>query len=133
MTAQSDPLLRKAHADLIIERAAQQLSDILHAAVAELDPFPPYPGSFFNYGIEVEPGALANPERGCIVVGQDGELYELIMMMNADADFNDPVAMRDEEMKKLELHPSEYVAFAYNAIRAVVEYALEQQEKAFGS
>jgi hypothetical protein len=125
---EADPLARKAHADLVIERAAQQLRDILQAAVAALDPFPPYPGSFFNYAIEVDPGVVASRDRGCIVVGKDGELYELIMRMDFSGDETDPVAMRDEEMRKLDLLPAEYVVLAYNAIRAVVEHQLERQE-----
>ncbi|HEY7268517.1 MAG TPA: hypothetical protein VH951_01700 [Dehalococcoidia bacterium] len=130
MTADSDPLARKAHADLVVDRAAQQLNDILHAAVASLNPFPPYPGSFFNYAIEVEAGVLSGPNRGCIVVGKDGELYELIMRMDFSGDDGDPVGMRDEEMRKLELLPHEYIILAHQAIKAVVEYQLEQQEKA---
>ncbi len=128
MTADTDPLARKAHADLVIDRTAQQLADILHAAVASLNPFPPYPGSFFNYAIEVEAGVLSGPNRGCIVVGKDGELYELIMRMDFSGDDGDPVGMRDEEMRKLELLPHEYIILAHQAIKAVVEYALEQQE-----
>jgi hypothetical protein len=130
MTADTDPLARKAHADLVIDRTSQQLNDILHAAVASLSPFPPYPGSFFNYAIEVEPGVLSGPNRGCIVVGKDGELYELIMRMDFSGDDGDPVGMRDEEMRKLELLPQEYIILAHQAIKAVVEHQLEQLEKA---
>jgi hypothetical protein len=128
MTLDNDPLARKAHADLVVERAAQQLREILRAAVASIDPFPPFPGSFYCYGIEVEPGVLQGPDRGCIVVGQDGELYEMIMRIDFSAgDDADPVAMRDEEMKKLEdLLPQEYIVLAHQAIKAVVEYQLEQ-------
>lgn len=129
MTSDTDPLARKAHADLVVDRARQQLSDILHAAVATLNPFPPYPGSFYNYAIEVEAGVLSGPNRGCIVVGKDGELYELIMRMDFSGDDGDPVGMRDEEMRKLDLLPHEYIILAHQAIKAVVEYQLEQQEK----
>ena len=130
MTADNDPLARKAHADLVIERTQNQLRDILHSAVGSLEPFPAYPGSFFNYAIEVEAGVLSGPNRGCIVVGKDGELYELIMRMDFSGDDGDPVGMRDEEMRKLELLPHEYIILAHQAIKAVVEYQLEQQEKA---
>lgn len=130
MTADSDPLARKAHADLVVERTAQQLRDILHAAVASLDPFPPYPGSFFSYGIEIEPGAVSRSDRGCIVVGKDGELYELVMRMDFSGDAGDPVGVRDEDMRKLDLLPPEYIVLAHNAIKAVVDYALERQEAA---
>jgi hypothetical protein len=127
MTADTDPLARKAHADLVIERTCQQLSDILHTAVASLNPFPAYPGSFFNYAIEVDAGVLSGPKRGCMVVGKDGELYELIMRMDFSGDDGDPVGMRDEEMRKLELLPHEYIVLAHQAIKAVVEYQLEKQ------
>ncbi len=127
MTADTDPLARKAHADLVIERTAQQLRDILHTAVSQLNPFPPYPGSFFNYAIEVDPGIASSKDRGCVVVGKDGELYELIMRMDFSGDDSDPVGMRDEDMKKLDLMPDEYVILAYSAIKAVVEYQLEHQ------
>ena len=128
MTLENDPLARKAHADLVVERAAGQLRQILHAAVAAIEPFPPYPGSFFNYAIEVEPGALASRDRGCVVVGQDGELYELIMKVDLTGDPADAVGMRDEELKPLDLSPAEYVILAYEAIKAVVAYQLEQTE-----
>ncbi len=127
MTAELDALARKAQADLVIERAAQQLRDVLHAAVAALDPFPAYPGSFFTYGIEVDPGVVASKDRGCIVVGKDGELYELVMKMDFSGDESDPVGMRDEDLRKLDLLPAEYVILAANAIKAVVEYQLEHQ------
>jgi hypothetical protein len=128
MTLESDPLARKAHADLVLERAAEQLRQILHAAVAALDPFPPYPGSFYNYGIEVEPTPASRSDRGCVVVGRDGELYELIMRVDFSGDPGDPVGMRDEEMRKLDLAPAEYVVLAHEAIKAVVAYQLEQTE-----
>ena len=76
---ENDPLARKAHADLIIERAAQQLRLLLHEAAAELDPFPPFPGAFFSYGIELEPPGIADAGRGCVVLAPDGELYKLVM------------------------------------------------------
>lgn len=130
MTLDQDPLARKAHSDLVLERTAQQLKEILQAAVTSLDPFPPYPGSFFNYAIEIEPGIAASKDRGCIVVGKDAEIYELVMRMDFSGDETDPVGMRDEEMRKLDLLPAEYIVLAHAAITAVVEYALEHQDKA---
>jgi hypothetical protein len=126
--AEMDPLARKAHADLIVARAAQQLRDVLKAAVAAVDPFPPYPGSFFSYGIEVEPPAGAGSGLGCVVVGQDGELYELIMRIDLSGDPSDPVGMRDEEMRKLDLAPAAYIPLAQAAVDAVTAYLLEKTE-----
>ena|SRR3990170_2044625 len=126
--AESDPLARKAHADLIVERAAEQMRGLLHEAVADLDPFPPFPGAFFTFAIEVEPGAAASPDKGCLAVGADGELYELVIGMDFSGEATDPVAARNEEMKKLDLHPADYLVYAYQALSRVTELLLEQAE-----
>jgi hypothetical protein len=51
--------------------------------------------------------------------------------MGTSAEFEfevtDPVAMRKEELKPLELHPREYMIYAYNAITAVAEILLDRQ------
>jgi len=125
---ETDPLAYKAHADLIVERAAEQLRRLLQEAVPKLDPFPPFPGAFFTYGIEVEPAGLARPERGCVVLGPDAELYELEVDINFSPDASDPVAAREERLKKLKLHPYDYVVYAYQALTRVVELLLEQAE-----
>ena len=49
-----DPLQHRAHADLIAQRAADQLRELLRTVASQIDPFPPFPGSMFSYGIEVE-------------------------------------------------------------------------------
>ena len=132
-----DPLAAKAQADLVVERAAQQLRKILHELVAQLDPFPPFPGAFFTYAIEIEPEAAARTDRGCIVVAPDGEIYEFIMGVDLGAldpsGFADPVAMRKEELKKLDLHPRDYVVYAHSAISRITELLLERMEEGAGA
>jgi hypothetical protein len=125
-----DPLARKAQADLIIDRAATQLRAIVQDLAARLDPFPPFPGAFFTNAIEVEPDASASSERGCVVVAEDGMLYEFIMGVDFDdpGALSDPVAARKEELRPLELHPRDYVVYAYNAISAMTEILLERDE-----
>jgi hypothetical protein len=125
---ENDPLARKAHADLIIERAAQQLRLLLHEATAELDPFPPFPGAFFSYGIELEPPGMADAGRGCVVLAPDGELYELVMKVDFSGEVSDPVAARDEKLEKLDLHPRDYVIYAFEALTKVTELLLEQAQ-----
>jgi hypothetical protein len=128
-----EPLARKAQADLIVDRAAEQLRVIVKDLAARLDPFPAFPGSFFNYGIEVEPDAAARTDRGCVVLGPDCEFYELEIGVDLEGldfgDYADPVSMRKEEMKKLTLHPRDYIVYAHNAITTVVEMLLEQEEE----
>jgi hypothetical protein len=127
MTAgSSDSLTRKRQADVIIETTARQLHDLLHEAVARLDPFPPFPGSFFTYGIEVEGGPAESPERGCVVLASDGDLYELEISIDPSRQLIDPVGGRDERLKKLDLHPRDYIIYAYDALTKVTELLLEQ-------
>ena len=125
-----DPLDLKAQADAALERAAARLRTLLHEAAARLRPFPPFPGAFFTSAIEVEPGPAASPDLGCVVVGEDGDLYELLIGVDLDsplaADLADPVALRSERLQPLDLHPRDYLAYAYNALTAVIEHLLEQ-------
>jgi hypothetical protein len=126
MTA-PDALARKTQADLIVERAAQQLRVLLQEAARELRPFPPFPGAFFTNAIEVLLDGVQRRDLGCIVVGEDGGLYELEVRVNFDEDVLDPVQARDERLKKLEdLHPRDEVVLAYNALTQITELLMEQ-------
>ncbi len=120
-------MTRKAQADLLLERTALQLRQLLQAAAAELRPFPPFPGAFFTNAIEVEAEAAERLERGCVVVCEDGELYELKMSISFSDDVTDPVSARDEKLAKLEeLHPRDYIALAYEALTRVTEELMER-------
>ena len=131
-----DPLEYKAEADAALDRLAQRLRRLLQEAAGRLDPFPPFPGAFFTHGIEIEAPGVDSPERGCVVLAPDGELYELEMGQDMTAlalDQTDPVALREERLKKLEdLHPRDYVVYAYSALTRVVELLLERQAEAKG-
>lgn len=120
-----DPMARKRQADVAIDAAAAQLRQLLLDATAQLEPFPPFPGAFFTYGIEIEGCAAENPERGCIVLGSDGELYELEISVDLTQS-DDPVTARDEKLTKIELHPRDYIPYAYNALTRVTELLMEQ-------
>jgi hypothetical protein len=128
----SDALARKAQADLVIERAAQQLRLILEETARALRPFPPFPGGFFTNAVEVSLEGVERPDLGCIVVGEDGGLYELEMKIDFGEEFGDvidPVQARDETLKKLEdLHPRDAVVLAYNAISQLTELLIEREE-----
>jgi hypothetical protein len=129
--AEFDPLARKAQADLIVERAASQLARLVHDLAGQIYPFPPFPGAFFTEAIEVEPDAAGDPDRGCVVVCADGDLYELVIGVEFDSPeaFVDPVAARKEELRKLDLHPRDYVVYAYNAVTALTEQLLQRAEE----
>jgi len=127
-----DPLIYKEDADAALERAAARLRGLLGEAAARLDPFPPFPGAFFSYGIEVEAPGAASPDLGCIVLAPDGDLYELQMGQELpvlDLEMADPVALRKEDLKPLDLHPRDYLVYAYAALTRVVELLLEQNEE----
>ncbi len=131
-----DPLEYKSEADAALDRLALRLRELLHEAARRLDPFPPFPGAFFSYGIEVDASTVDSPERGCVVLAPDGELYELVMGQDVTAlalDDTDPVALRQEEMKSLQqLHPRDYIVYAYSALTNVVELLLERQAEGQG-
>jgi len=126
----TDPLAYKDEADAALERAASRLRSLLREAAVELDPFPPFPGAFFSYGIEIEAPGAERPDLGCVVLAPDGDLYELRMGQELpviDLEMVDPVALRKEELKALELHPRDYVIYAYSALTRVVELLAEQR------
>ena len=129
-----DPLARKAHADLIIDRAAQQLDGLLKEAALALRPFPPFPGAFFTNAVEVELTGVERSDIGCVVVTERGELRELKMQINATDEFGDMVDMvqsRDEDLVELEdLHPRDFIVLAYNALNQLTELLLEREEAA---
>ncbi len=131
-----DPLEYKSEADEALDRLAQRLRRLLQEAAARLEPFPPFPGAFFTHGIEIEAPGVESSERGCVVLAPDGELYELEMGQDVAAlalDQTDPVALREEKLKRLEeMHPRDYVIYAYSALTQVVELLLERQAEGEG-
>lgn len=125
-----DPLTSKAKADIMLERVASQLREMLHEAASELDPFPPFLGSLFVRAIEAEPGGAVKSDLGCVVVCPDGELYEYVYTMMIGGLFPEPIPK--EETKKLDLRPNEYIPYAYNALCEITRLLLERQEKGAG-
>ncbi len=125
-----EPMARKGQADLLMERTALQLRQLLQEAAAQLRPFPPFPSAFFTNAIEVEAQATESAERGCIVVCEDGELYELEMSIDFSEDATDPVSARDEKLTKLEdLHPRDYIVLAYEALNRITERLMERSDQ----
>lgn len=125
-----ESLARKAQADRLLERTASELEILLKEASAALQPFPSFPNAFFTNAIECDPGPSGDPERGCVVVAEDGELYELAFGVDHDAveltGSWDPVTARKEEKRPLNLHPRDYVVYAYSGLLAVTEALLER-------
>ena len=127
----SDALARKQQADLLIERTAQQLRLLLEETAKSLRPFPPFPGAFFTNAVEVNLEGAERSDLGCIVVGENGGLFELEIVIDFGEEFEalgDPVQARDETLKKLEdLHPRDEIVLAYNAITQLTEILLERE------
>ncbi|MBF6601143.1 MAG: hypothetical protein IVW36_11600 [Dehalococcoidia bacterium] len=127
-----EALARKTQADMIIDRAAQQLRLLVVEAAKALRPFPAFPGAFFTNAVEVSLAGVERPDIGCIVVAEDGELYELEMKIDFGEEFGDlvdPVQARDETLRKLDaLHPRDYVVLAYNALTQLTELIIERPD-----
>ena len=116
-----DPMQERALADVAVTRAAQQLREQLKRVAAAIDPFPVFPGAVFAYGIEVEP---IGTEQGCVILGDDGALYELQIGVDAAqaALDSDQVGTRHEELIPLDVPPAEFVIYAHRAIMSATAY-----------
>ena len=127
-------LARKAQADRVLERAGAELDVLLKEASSALRPFPSFPNAFFTNAIECDPGPSGDPERGCVVVAEDGELYELEFGVDHEAmeltGSWDPVTARKEEKRPLELHPRDYLVYAYSGLVSLTEALLERADSA---
>ena len=127
---QHDALARKRRADVVIDRAAQELRDLLEDAAKSLRPFPPFPGAFFTNAVEVNLEGVERADIGPVVVGEDGRLYELEIEINFEGELGeiaDPVQAREERLKKLEdLHPRDEIILAYNALAQLTAILMEK-------
>lgn len=123
MSGGADPAIVRATADAIVQRAAAQLRDQLKQVAALVDPFPPFPGAMFAYGFEVDPPGGGSPDAGCVILGNDGVLYELRIGLDATGALGaDAPTERHEELVPADLAPALYVLYAHRAIEVATEY-----------
>jgi hypothetical protein len=117
-----DHLEQQAYANAIVDRAAQQLRELLERLAGEVDSLPPFPGAMFTYGIEVPPPPGST--LGCVIVGEEGELFELQLGLDDEeiARGGDAVAARIEHTQPLDLKPADLIPHAYQAVQAVIHY-----------
>ena len=120
-----DPLVKKATADAILERAASGLRQLMVELATALDPFPNFLGMATLRAVEVEPSGVANPDKGCIVVCADGQLYDLVLrVLPASMDVGG--IDQTDELTEVDLSPGDFVAYAH---AAVTELARILEEK----
>lgn len=123
----SDPWRASAVADGAVQRAAQELHDVLVALATSLDPFPGFQGLQTLRAVEVDLENLAKPGRGCVVVGPDGILYELVLRT-----IPGPIEVGGmdqlDELEELHLDSHEYVVYAYQAIHQLAEMHHRRQQ-----
>ncbi len=132
--SRQDPEARLRDAEQILDRAAEQLLVLLKQASRQLRPFPPYPGAFFTFGVEVEPDTAHAPDVGCVVVTEEGDLKELRIGLDAETAAGlgslDPVSLRDEQLVDLHLNSRDRLFYAYGGLRAITRLL---RERAAGS
>jgi hypothetical protein len=118
-----DPELYRAQANALYERVGGQLRELLKSVARDLDPFPAFPGALFTLGIEVD-GPDLGFERGCVILGDDGELYELQLGLDVNAlaaGAHEPALSREETCVPLAgLAPGEYLGYAQRALQAAL-------------
>jgi hypothetical protein len=119
-----DPSSRLRYADDVLSQATNQIEALLREAAGQLRPFPPFPGAFFTFAVEVEPDGVQDRSVGCVVVSEEGELKELQISLDAeDPAFGspDPISMRDEQLVDLDLSAFDRFLFAYRGLQTVTE------------
>ena len=114
-----DPLMKRAVADAVLERASIELNKLLAELSEALDPFPNFMGVSSIQGIEIEPPGVANPDSGCVIVCPDGQLRELVLRM-IPGPFDMGGVEQTSELAELDLPPGEYVAYAYAAVQELL-------------
>ena len=122
-----DPLIKRAVADAVLERASLELRKLLQELAGSLIPFPIFMDVTSIEAVEVEPHGASNPENGCIVVCPDGELRELVLRMIPgpfDAGGMDQV----EEVNEPDMTPGEYVAYAHAAVHQLSKILETRQQ-----
>ena len=123
---QLDPLVKRAVADAVLQRASLELRKLLAELAAALDPFPDFMGLSSVQAVEVEPPRASNPQNGCVVVCPDGELRELVLRM-IPGPFDMGGVEQTDEMAELDLPPDEFVAYAYAAALELLRILEERQ------
>lgn len=123
---QIDPLIKRAIADAVMQRASIELNKLLVELAASFDPFPSFMGISSIQAVEVEPTGASNPDNGCIVVCPDGELRELVLRM-IPGPFDMGGVEQTDEIADIELPPGEYVAYAYAAVHELLKLLEERQ------
>ncbi len=110
-----------------LDTLRRQLRDLAR----RIDPFPAFPGAMFAYGIEVPPPDGIATEVGCVILGNDGALYELQIGLDADqvALGADHVGSRHEELVPLDLPHDELCSYTRAALEVAEKY-LEPQSRA---
>ena len=125
-----DPEMRLRGADEFLTRATAELESLLQEAARSLRPFPPFPGAFFTFGVEVEPSWDLDETVGCVVVSETGELKELQIGMDHDAmemlDVSDPVTMRAEQLTDLTLSPRDRLLYTLSGLRTITALLRER-------
>ncbi len=108
----------RSHAEAIVESAARELRELLPRVARAVGEFPSFPGAMFAYGLEVDPEGELPGDYGCVVLGEDGGLYELVVSHDPQQEAaGDPVATRAEEMHPLGDMPAEhFVLYAHRAV-----------------
>lgn len=120
------PLELKQRADGILEKAAQELKELLQDAAGAVGTFPLFPGTP-THAIEAEPMTWDPSQRGCIVVIPDGELKELTMSVNPTMDGH---LFPMDDLKEAHLSTMEYLIYAHGGVQELSKFMEEKRRQA---
>ncbi len=120
------PMELKQRADEVLEKATQELKELLQDAAAQINPFPLFPGTPTK-AIEAEPAEWDPSQRGCIVVRPDGQMSELVMNAYANTDGS---LFPIDDLREPNFSPLEYIIYAYGGIQELAKLMMERRKQA---
>jgi hypothetical protein len=127
--AQDDlnPAVQQAIAETITSQTGAELHSVLKRLVKKVQPFPTFPDMPNIQALEVLPSGTKDMDRGCIVLCDDGEFYELTIRTIPGTPSLGGGFEHIEEYEDSKLSAGDYVAYAYVAIQQLTQIIQQQR------
>ena len=121
-----NPAVQQAIAETVITQTGSELHSIIKRLIEKVQPFPTFPEMPSIQALEILPSGIKDAERGCIVLCNDGEFYELTIRTIPGTPSLGGGFDHIEEYESHKLSTGDYVAYAYVAIKQLTQLIQQQ-------
>ena len=121
-----NPAVQQAIAETVITQTGSELHSIIKRLIEKVQPFPTFPEMPGIQALEILPSGIKDAERGCIVLCNDGEFYELTIRTIPGTPSLGGGFDHIEEYENHKLSAGDYVAYAYVAIKQLTQIIQQQ-------